>query len=423
MPAASVYALCEGFGQAGFKSNQGIGVTETLADARSLFLTPNSTVVYVWFCADLKDGPMVVQVPPGVLGMIDDAYFRYITDLGFPGPDQGKGGKYLLVPPDYTGALPSEGYFVNKSRTYSNLFIIRSFVQNGDVAAAVKNVKDNARMYPLSAAANPPAQKFVNISGLQFNTVHANDFHFFNELNAVVQHEPADFIEPETVGVFAAIGIKKGKPFAPDARMKAILTDSMAVGNATARANLFTPRDPRLKIFPDRQWLTTFIGGSYDVRGWRAPGYMDARAMFHYYATGVTPAMTAAKPGTGSVYAIGARDSQGRYFDGAKTYKVTLPRAGPRRPVLVVHDLRQPDALDARNRSGNRGPRQHVCPTLRRTPTARSRCGSPESARRTGRQLGPDHAGKGWNTLLRLYGPTEPWFDKTWKPGDFELVN
>ena len=256
---------------------------------------------------------MVVQVPPGVLGMIDDAYFRYITDLGFPGPDQGKGGKYLLVPPDYTGAVPSEGYFVNKSRTYSNLFIIRSFVQNGDVAAAVKNVKDNARMYSLSAAANPPAQKFVNISGLQFNTVHANDFHFFNELNAVVQHEPADFIEPETVGVFAAIGIKKGKPFAPDARMKAILTNSMAVGNATARANLFTPRDPRLKIFPDRQWLTTFIGGSYTFAD-GAARHMDSRAMFHYYATGVTPAMTAAKPGTGSVYAIGARQLAGPLF-------------------------------------------------------------------------------------------------------------
>ena len=250
IPAASVYGLCEGFREAGFPPNEGIGVTESRADARSLFLTPNSTVVYVWFCADVEDGPMVVEVPPGVLGIIDDAYFRYVTDVGFPGPDQGKGGKYLVVPPNYTGSLPSDGYFVNKSRTYSNLVIIRAFVQDGDVAAAVKNVKDHARMYPLSAAANPPPQKFVNISGLKFNTVHANDFHFYEELNAVVQHEPADWVDPELAGLFAAIGIQKGMPFAPDARMKAILTDAVAVGNAAARAIVFAPRDPRLKIFP-----------------------------------------------------------------------------------------------------------------------------------------------------------------------------
>ena len=114
--------------------------------------------------------------------------------------------------------------------------------KNGDIAAAVRNVKENARMYPLSAAANPPAQKFVNISGKQFNTVHANDFHFYEELNAVVQHEPADFLDPETAGLFAAIGIKKGKPFAPDARMKAILVDAVAVGNAASRAQSFMRR-------------------------------------------------------------------------------------------------------------------------------------------------------------------------------------
>ena len=324
MPAASVYALCEGFDEAGFGPNKGIGITESLADARSLFLTPNTTVVYVWFCVDVKNGPMVVQAPPGVLGMINDAYFRYVTDVGNVGPDKGQGGKYLVVPPGYTGTLPNEGYFVQKPRTYRNLVIMRSFVKNGDVAGAVKNVKASARVYPLSAAANPPEQKFVNISGRQFNTVHANDFHFYEELNAVVQHEPADFVEPETAGLFAAIGIKKGQPFAPDARMKSILTDAVAVSNATARAILFASRDERAKYYPDRQWFTGFIGGSsaFEDRGERM---LDARTLFHYYATGITPAMAAAKPGTGSAYAVAARDSQGRYFDGSKTYKVTLP--------------------------------------------------------------------------------------------------
>jgi hypothetical protein len=361
-------------------------------------------------------------VPPGTLGMIDDAYFRYVTDLGLPGPDQGKGGKYLVVPPGYQGAVPKEGYFVNRTRSYTNLFIVRAFVQNGDVAAVVRNIKENARMYPLSAAGNPPAQKFVNISGKQLNTVHSNNFHFYEELNAVVQHEPADFLDPDVAGLFAAIGIQKGREFAPDARMKAILVDAVATGNAASRAILYAPRDPRLRIFPDRNWFTTFIGGSYEFidGGARLP---DARAMFHYYATGVTPAMTMAKPGTGSTYAIAARDSQGRYFDGAKTYKVTLPADVPaaRFWSFTVYDNQTRSMLETDQATAgldstfpNLKKNQDGSVTVYFAPNA--------PAGQEGNWV-QTSSGKGWNTLLRLYGPLQPWFDKSWKPGDFERVD
>src|SRR5688572_9292560 len=253
MPAANVQGLRRGFIEGGFPPNQGFGISEGLADARSLFLTPNTVVVYTWAIIDVKDGPMVLQVPPGVLGILDDAHFRFVTDLGLPGPDKGKGGKYLVVPPGYKGPLPSTGYFVTKSRTYSNLVIMRSFVQGSDIATIVKNVKANAAMYPLSAAAKPTPTKFVNFSGMQINIVHANDFTFYEELNEVVQHEPADFLESEVLGILASIGIKKGKPFNPDARMKAILTDAAAVANATSRAMTFASRDPLTKYYPDRQ--------------------------------------------------------------------------------------------------------------------------------------------------------------------------
>jgi hypothetical protein len=210
IPAASVYAACEGLSQAGVKRNSGIGITEDLMDARSLFLTANSTTVYVLLCLDLKDGPVVAEVPPGVLGPVDDAYFRWVTDVGLTGPDQGKGGKYLFVPPGYTGNLPSEGYFVAKPSTYSNLMFYRAFVQGGDIAAAANGVKAKARVNPFSDAASPPSPAFVNISGVRFNTIHANTFHFYEEINAVIQHEPGDAFDPEIVGMFASIGIKKG---------------------------------------------------------------------------------------------------------------------------------------------------------------------------------------------------------------------
>jgi hypothetical protein len=302
IPAASIYAMCEGLSENGVKRNADIGIFEDLMDARSLFLTANSTTIYFSTCLDLKDGPMVVEVPPNVLGPIDDAFFRFVTDAGLTGPDKGKGGKYLFVPPGYTGQLPSTGYFVVKPSTYSIWLLCRAFVKGGDTAAATNGVKAKARIYPLAAAGNPPPQAFVNLSGMQLNTIHANDFHFYEELNAVIQHEPADAFDPEIVGLFAAIGIKKGQPFAPDARMKAILIDAVAVANATARALVFAPRDERVKFYPDRQWGTPFIGGSYEFLN-NGERMLDVRTLFHYYATGITPSMAFSKPGTGSAYA------------------------------------------------------------------------------------------------------------------------
>jgi hypothetical protein len=422
IPATSVYALCEGFEQVGAKRNQGIAITEDLMDARSLFLTPNSTTVYVFMCIDLKDGPMVVQVPPNVLGPVDDAYFRFVTDVGLTGPDRGKGGKYVFVPPGYRGNAPTEGYFVIRTPTYSNVIFYRAFVTGGDIAAAVKGVKAAARIYPLSAAANPPAQVFVNASGKQFNTIHANDFHFYEELNAVTQHEPADAFDPETVGLFAAIGIKKGKPFAPDARTKAILTEAVAVGNASARAILFDSRDARTKFYPDRQWFSPFIGGRYDFTE-QGERMLDARVLFHYYATGITPAMAAAKPGTGSAYAVAVRDSQGRYFDGAKTYRITLPAPIPAADFwsFTVYDNQTRSMLETDQKLAGIDSNQ---PGVRKNPdgsvTVWFAPKAPAGQEGNWVQTMP---GKGWNVLLRLYGPLEPWFDKTWKPGDFELVN
>lgn len=421
VPAASVYGVCEGFSQAGVTRNEVIGITEELMDARSLFLTPNSTTVYVLMCLDLKAEPMVVQVPPNVLGPVDDAYFHFITDVGLTGPDGGKGGKYLFVSPEYSGTLPEDGSFFVKSPSNSVLIFYRAFVQDGDIAGAVRNVKANARIYPLSAAANPREQQFVNTSGLQFNTIHANDFRFYEELNAVVQNEPADFVDPETVGLFAAIGIKKGQPFEPDARMKRILTEAVAVGNAAARAILFAPRDPRVPFYPDRQWGTGFVGGSYQFLD-NGERMLDARTRFHYYATGITPAMAAAVPGSGSAYAVAVRDSVGRYFDGGKTYKITLPAPIPAANFwsFTVYDNQTRSMLETDQKLAGI---DSTLPELKANedgsatvwfaPTA------PKGHESNWVQTMP---GKGWNVALRLYGPLQPWFDKSWKPGDFELV-
>src|SRR5690606_40967677 len=121
----------------------------------------------------------------------------------------------LLVPPAYEADIP-EGYHVLRTPTYGNLFFWRGFLENGSTKAAVDNTKKFAKVYRLSEARNPPPMKFINISGKSFNTIHSNDFHFYEEVNNIVQYEPSAAYHPEVLGQLAAIGIEKGKPFAPD---------------------------------------------------------------------------------------------------------------------------------------------------------------------------------------------------------------
>lgn len=419
IPAASVYALLEGFKEAGVKPGE-LGIFEELMDARSLFLTPNSTTIYCMGEIDVKNGPVVVEVPPGVLGPVDDAYFRFVTDIGQTGPDKGRGGKYIFVHRDYKGKIPT-GYFVAKTPTFRNLLFFRAFVKGGDLKGPVAAVKSGFHMYPLSQAGNPPKQVFHNLSGKKFNTVHANDFKFFEELNAVIQYEPADAFDPELVGLFASIGIKKCQPFEPDTRMKKLLTEAVAIGNATARSITYSPRKKSVYFYEDRQWTSPFAGMSYEFFN-KGERVLDDRIFFHYGAIGITPAMAAPKVGTGSVYAFAAKDSKGRYLDGGKTYKVEMPHPTPMNNFwsFMVYSGQHRSMLETDQKlAGLDSNNPSVKPNADKSYTMWFGPKPPMGHEGNWIQTTPD---KSFNVLLRLYGPLQPWFDKTWKPGDFELV-
>ena len=417
MPAASVLAAREGIRSAGL-SGTTIGITEQLMDARSLFLTPNTETVYAMAWLDLKSGPLVVESPPNVLGIVDDFWFRYVTDLGNAGPDKGRGGKFLFLPPDYSGE-PPPGYFTFKSKTYGNLIFWRGFLVDGDPRPAVEAFKKGLRIYPLSQAASPPRQRFVNLSGKPFNTVHANNFHFYEEVSRVVQEEPADFIDPDTLGLFASIGIRKGQPFAPDARMKKILTEASAVGNATARSILFASRDKGLLLYPDSYWEVAFPGGSHEFLD-GSLRTIDLQPRFFYFATGITPAMARKMVGVGSQYAIAFRDAKGRYLDGGKSYRLRIPANAPAKDFwsIVVYDgqtrsLLQTDADFPSIGSQKKGLTANADGSV----DVYFGPKAPKGMEANWVQTVP---GKSWNTILRLYGPLEAWFDKSWRPGDIE---
>ena len=418
MPATSMYAILEGQKDAGLKPGD-LGLFEGLMDARSLYLTAQSTTPYAFAEIDLKNGPVVVEIPGPVLGTLDDAFFRFVSDVGLTGPDQGKGGKYLFIGPDYDGDIP-EGYFVAKSTTYRHWLFMRVFVKDGDLKASVKEIKEGFRAYPLAQANKPPKQKIYDLSGKKFNTIHAINGHFYEELNAVVQYEPADAFNPELVGLFASIGIKKGEPFAPDARMKRILNDAAAIGNASARSIAFRPRNKAIYFYPDRQWYTAFSGG-YDFMD-NGELVLDDRLMYHYACTGITPAMAMPKVGTGSAYAFTAHDAKKNYLDGGKTYKVTLPTPIPVNNFwsFMVYSGQHRSMLETDQKSaGLDSNSPSVKPNNDESYTIWFGPKAPEGHEGNWIQTIP---GKSYNVILRLYGPLEPWFDKTWKPGDFELV-
>jgi hypothetical protein len=421
MPGASTEALHQGFISQGANNNQTVLIMEDLMDAKSLFLTANTESVYNMMWVDTKPGPVVLETPPNVLGIIDDHWFHYVADFGRVGQDKGKGGKFLLLPPGYKGDVPT-GYFVLRSGTYGNLVFWRGFLDNGSTKSAVESSKKFAKVYQLSDAANPPAMKFINVAGRAFNTVHANSFHFYEEINDVVQYEPNEAYSLEIPGTLAAIGIEKGKTFAPDERMKKILTDAVAVGNASARAIVFKSRQPGTFNYPNSAWFTCFIGGNYEFLSQPGVRDLDARVHFLYYATGITPAMALEMVGVGSQYTAAATDSEGKPLDGAKTYKIQLPPNIPAKDFwsFVVYDNQTRSMLQTDQQFPSIGSqKQGVVINPDTSVDVWFGPVAPQGHEANWVQTVP---GKGWNVILRLYGPLQPWFDKTWKPGEIELV-
>jgi hypothetical protein len=420
--AASLHAMRMGNAGIGADASNKFTITEQLLQPESLYLTGNTSTLYALGYMDLKeDGPLVIELPPGMLGFVDDAWFRFVENLGAIGPDKGQGGKYLMLPPDYQGAVP-DGYFVIRTGTYSNLVFLRGSIAKG-LEPAVENIKSNLKVYPLAKADNPPETEFVNFSGKSYNTIAPNDFSFFEGLNQVVQEEPIDAIDSEARGLLAAIGIVKGQPFNPDARMKKLLGEAATIGNATARAITYQPRIDGVYIYPDTNsaWTTAYANKNTTFEANGAMG-LDARVLFYFNATGVTQAMAATTVGQGSDYALAYLDADKKPLDGSKTYKLRLP------PDVPVNNFWAVTLYDTQTRS--------LLQTGQKFPTVGSQSegvqknadGSYDMYFAPEAPVGKEGnwlqtvPGKSWFTILRMYGPLEPWINQSWRPGEIERV-
>ncbi|SHF09123.1 Uncharacterized conserved protein [Kaistia soli DSM 19436] len=457
---ASAYALGKGFREVGAEDNA-VVIFPELMDAKSLFLTANADTIYYLSIIDLSKGPMVIEQPPKGLGTINDMWFQWIIDIGFPGPDRGEGGRYLILPPDYDGPVPDGGFFVARSKTNHVLYGARAYLTDNDPKPTVDLIKKTLKIYPYTPGgygtsiataldgkvrlqADPPVPptKFVEASGKAFNTIPPGDFSYFEMINENVQQEPATSYNPELSGQLAAIGIVKGKHFAPDERMKKILTDAAAVGNAAGRVlNWQSSEVPGWAYYAGSAWSSMLWEGGANFEtpppmitkdGYFAPlpptgaRTLNSKTAFYYGYTLDSPAMIMRLPKVGSQYLMGFLDAAKAPFDGGRTYKVTLPPKIPAEAFwsFTLYDNQTRSMLDTPQRYPRAGSQSYPSPAAEAdadgSTTVYFGPTQPDGVKRGNWiQTVP---GKGWFTILRLYSPLETFFTKEWRPTEIALV-
>jgi hypothetical protein len=406
-------------------------------DAKTLVTTPNSDVLYAMSYADLGEtGPLVFEAPPHMQGILLDFWQRpipgpeldpskvYAGDVGFFGPDGGKGGKFLILPAGYNDTVPA-GYYVFRSGTKNVFIFLRAFYEDPKNLTPAVDLLEKARFYPLGQEDTAKPMQFPNASGVPVNMLPRSDSTAFDQLKWLIDREPDSIAGEGWLGMLASIGIERGKPFEPDAAMRRILDRAAETGYKMSRVIGFesTVGGIDFHVYPDRQWLNPFTSGyPIDLAWTRIPaGYraLDNRVWFFTDYYSISPGMLSKTPGVGANYLVGFSDSAGAPLQGEKSYRLNLPPNIPAANFwsLTLYDAANASGLDNGQPFPSLGSRdkpeqeQDGSTILYLGPEA------PEGKASNWLRTVP---GKDYFVILRLYGPLEAAIDRSWKPGDVE---
>ncbi len=424
MPMASYGAGADAMRAMGI-NNRTVLLQENSAEQQHLVLTGNQDTVYLGGVLDLREGPVVMELPQGLLGTLNNIWQEPLVDLGGPfSPEQSRGGRFLILPPGYDGPLPQFHHHVIKSDTNTVIFYLRAIGQSRDDWPALSDKMRTYRQYPLSEAANPPETGFISATGKEFDLLIKTGFAYFENLARYINDNPPRSQDMAMLGMIETLGIAHGRPFEPDERMRKILTEAAEVGLAMAKTVGWHSRTRKEKLYfaPEkRQWKWLF---AVDNPWFRTPDYMqiDERTRFTYEAIGTAEAMVLAVPGQGSTYIGAYQDSKGRWLSGEHTYRVHLPKDMPAAMFWsltlydnetrsqIRNDLGRPLVGTIHGTQAN----QDGSYDLYFGPTPPD--GVPKA------NWVQTRPGSGWFVYLRLYGPEKPFWDRTWVPGDAERV-
>jgi hypothetical protein len=430
LPALNMYAMKTGSEKAFGAGYNVLPIWKDRLNAKTLVTTPNSDVIYAMGYLDLKqDGPIVIEVPPGLQGILDDFFQRPICseteiegrqwcgDVGLPGPDRGKGGKYLVLPPDFKGQVPA-GYFPFRSRTYNVFVFWRGFFKDPKQLAEPVAVMERTRIYPLGQEATAKPMQFPNASKTPANMLFPTDGAAFDLLARFFSTEYADPADMEMRGMLAALGIVEGKPFEPDANTRRLLDLGARTAARIGHVVSYTPQTivPDGTWYPNRRWLNVFPGNATFTAA--TFNYIDPRTGFFTNAYSASPGMAVNMENVGAKYPATFVDSKGEFLDGGKTYALHLPKDIPAALFwsVTIYDSLTASGVD----NGQPFPSINTMdkPAKNADGSIDIRFGpdSPGAGKNWLRTL----PGKGFFVILRLYGPTKAFFDKQWVPGDME---
>ncbi len=421
-PAVSFQSIqIEGKRAFGLELND-LGIADNYLDPKSLWLTANDLTIYALANMDLgKHGPIVIDIPPGaIVGLIDDFWQRSLTDVGLPGPYGDKGGKFLLLPPGYTGEVPQSGYQILKGTMNNYNVMIRGILVNNDKDGAVQNVR-RAKIYPLSEAANPKPNKFVSISGAVINTLPPTGLEFWERLSMFINNNPVQERDRFYMAMLKPLGIEKGKAFQPDARQKKILEEATRIGDAMGRVMLFDgpERFGTANAFAGTNWHSvTLVDPTQETETY---SQVDERLHYTYGAIYTSPGIGVMKAGPGSNYVQEFKDKDGNRFDGAKSYRLNLPANVPAAAFWSM-TLYSSDSRSMLQNPTNDAARSSYDKLKINADGSIDLYFGPKAPAGNENNWIETVPGKGFYPMLRFYSPKEGRFDGTWKLPDVELV-
>ncbi|MDF7822699.1 DUF1254 domain-containing protein [Pontiellaceae bacterium B12227] len=423
LPMASYGAMAEAKQKLGV-GDHAVTVVDKSAESQQLILTANQDTIYMSGTFDLSKGPMVVDIPAGLLGTMNNIWQQPLVDLGGPfSPEQNKGGRFLILPPNYDGPMPAIAYHVVKSDSNTVIYYLRAIPQSEDDLPRLKKLVRSFKQYRLSEAQNPPEMTFISMTGKKADFLTNEGFEYFEALSRYINANPPRPQDMAMLGLLETLGIAHGREFNPDKRMKRILTEAAKKGRAMAEVIAWHPRVPEADLHPYKgsPWKKIFIS---EDPTFHTPDYLaiDQRTRYGFEAIGTSKSMTVAAPGQGSQYVGVYQDNKGNWLTGDHTFTIRLPKDIPAANFwsLSVYDNHSRSLIQNEQGRATAGtvhgavPNEDGSVDLYYGPICPE--GVPEA---NWIQTKP---GVGFFVYLRLYGPLESFFDKTWRPGDPKLV-